>query len=130
MKAATVRTGRLGNLLQWGIRAWVRATGTVVRLADVPWLAGPYGGRTIGSGVYEAYARDAGLAVVLNEPGTGLLADFGSLRGPHFAADRVDVNAVGSIGAGTLGSPGRNAALRQANPDGPDHRKAARARNL
>jgi hypothetical protein len=35
-------------------------------------LAGPpRGGRTIGSAVYDAYARDTGLTVVRDEPGPG-----------------------------------------------------------
>ena len=86
----TTRPGRPGALLQRGIRAWVRATGRVVAVADAPWLAGPRGGRTIAEGVYADYARDTGLTVERDAPQAGLLADFYSLGGPHFAPEQVD----------------------------------------
>ena len=90
MTTATIHSRTLGRLLQWGIQAWVRTTGRVVRLTDASWLAGPHGGPIIGGGMYDAYARDEGLSVLRDEPRAGLLADFGALRSPHFAPDHVD----------------------------------------
>jgi hypothetical protein len=81
--------GSLGRLLERGIQAWIRATGRLVRLEDATWLAGPRGGATIGRGVYETYARAAGLEVRA-DPAAGLLPDFTCLGGPRFAPERVD----------------------------------------
>jgi hypothetical protein len=77
-----------GDLWEWTIQKWVAYTGRSVRVEDVPWLAGPIGGRKIGQGFYESYARGAGLTVE-DRPDAGLLPSFAALKGPHFSPEMV-----------------------------------------
>jgi hypothetical protein len=79
-----------GTGLEWLIQQWVQSTGTVVRLDDAPWLAGPIGTRRIGQNFYQTYADYAGLELSTNTTGAGLLPDFSCLRGGDFVPEQVD----------------------------------------
>ena len=74
----------LGDALEWAIQRWMLTTGRKVRQDDSLWLDGPVGGRRIGAGFYEAYAREAGLEIVADNPDVGLLPDFDVLAGETF----------------------------------------------
>jgi hypothetical protein len=75
--------------LEGGIHLWVQLTGKLVRKSDVPWLAGPLGGRErIGSGIYERVAQAENL-LIRTPPHAGLLEHFNVLRGPNFNPDAV-----------------------------------------
>jgi hypothetical protein len=74
----------LGDVLEWAIQRWVLTTGRKVRPDDAHWLDGPVGSRRIGAGFYEAYAREAGLEIVTDDPDAGLLPDFDVLAGERF----------------------------------------------
>jgi hypothetical protein len=74
----------LGDALEWAIQRWVLTTGRKVLPDDEPWLDGPVGSRRIGAGFYEAYAREARLEIVTDDPDAGLLPDFDALAGEGF----------------------------------------------
>ena len=74
----------LGGALEWTIQRWLLTTGRKVRPDDAHWLDGPVGSRRIGAGFYEAYAREAGLKIVTDDPDAGLLPDFDALAGEGF----------------------------------------------
>lgn len=78
----------LGNALEWTIQRWVKA-GRRVRTGEAPWLDGPVGTARIGPRYHEAYAREAGLETVADDPDAGLLADFGALAGGGFEPEKV-----------------------------------------
>ena len=75
----------LGDALEWSIQRWV-GTGRRVRVEEASWLDGPIGARrgVLGEGVYEAYARESGLAMERDDAGAGLLEDFSALGGEGF----------------------------------------------
>jgi len=81
---------KLGIGLEWAIQQWIKRTGTLVKIGDVPWLVGPIGSKRIGSEVYESYAKAKGLNITVNSIDTGLLIDFHQLEGNDFVADHVD----------------------------------------
>lgn len=58
-------------------------------LTEVPWLAGPLGGPTIGDLPYEETARAENLTITRNAQEGGLIDDFGALAGPSFDPARV-----------------------------------------
>jgi hypothetical protein len=75
--------------LEGGIHLWVKLTGKLLRRSDVPWLAGPLGGRErIGTEIYERVAQAEGL-LIRRPPNAGLLENFNLLRGPNFNPDSV-----------------------------------------
>lgn len=67
------------------IYALIRLFGRVVRVDDVPWLAGPTGGDYIGDRAYHELAAREGLTVE-RRADAGLLPDFDVLEGPSFRA--------------------------------------------
>jgi hypothetical protein len=76
--------------LEGGIHLWVKLTGRLLRKSDIPWLAGPLGGKEpIGTGIYERVAQAEGLHI-RTPPNAGLLENFNVLRGPNFNPDSVD----------------------------------------
>jgi hypothetical protein len=80
-----------GFLLDWITQRWVQVTGVRVKLANVPWLAGPVGDtRRISSDSLEAIACRDGLAVRRGTGPKGILRCFEQLRAPSFDPDRVD----------------------------------------
>ncbi len=78
----------LGYLWELLIQGWVRYTGRKLDTPNVPWLAGPTGGKKIGPGFYESYARSAGLTI-RPSPDAGLLESFSSLKSTHFSPEKV-----------------------------------------
>ena len=78
-----------GHFVDWLTQLWVRVTGRSVRLADAPWLDGPFGPpEGIGASFLEGWAEQQQLQRATT--GTpGLLPDFTSLNGPSFAARSV-----------------------------------------
>ncbi|HEX2618514.1 MAG TPA: hypothetical protein VHL11_00170 [Phototrophicaceae bacterium] len=81
---------KIGNSLEWAIQQWIKRTGKLVKIEDVPWLVGPVGTSTIGSEVYETYAKMTGANITVNSLDSGLLPDFHRLDGKNFVADQVD----------------------------------------
>src|SRR6201998_4575724 len=81
--------GLISFCLEGGIHLWVKLTGKLLRRSDVPWLAGPLGGRErIGTEIYERVAQAEGL-LIRRPPNAGLLENFNLLRGPNFNPDSV-----------------------------------------
>ena len=84
--------GLISFCLEGGIHLWVKLTGRLLRRGDVPWLAGPLGGRDrIGTEIYERVAQAEGL-LIRRPANAGLLENFNLLRGPNFNPDSVHVN--------------------------------------
>ncbi len=83
-------TARAGRLLEWLIQRWISLSGRLVNTSDEPWLAGPIGGASIGAGVYEEYARAAGLEIDTLQAPAGPLADFSVPESAEFVPDGVD----------------------------------------
>lgn len=74
----------VGWVLETFIEVLVRVTGRRIRLADAPWLGCPLGDTVlIGTGIYERIAQEENLELRF-APDAGLIADFGTLRGPSF----------------------------------------------
>jgi hypothetical protein len=81
--------GLISFCLEGGIHLWVKLTGKLLRRGDVPWLAGPLGGRErIGTEIYERVAQAEGL-LIRRPANAGLLENFNLLRGPNFNPDSV-----------------------------------------
>lgn len=90
MKPIQWVVAKLGAGLEWLIQRWIKYTGKLIKTAEVPWLAGPIGGATIGSEVYERYAKAMGMDIAVNSADSGLLPDFRALNGSDFSAEQVD----------------------------------------
>lgn len=86
---------KLGSGLEWLIQRWIAYTGKLVQVEDVPWLAGPIGGKTIGVEVYESYAKSMGMDIAVNSLSSGLLPSFSLLNGSEFNANEVDPEIYG-----------------------------------
>ena len=81
--------GLISFCLEGGIHLWVKLAGKLLRRSDVPWLAGPLGGRErIGTEIYERVAQAEGL-LIRRPANAGLLENFNLLRGPNFNPDSV-----------------------------------------
>jgi hypothetical protein len=87
------RVGRIaaivGTLGAWFIFALIFVLGRRRRWRDVPWLAGPVGGDTIGDAPYRDVAEREGLALERRARDGGLLPDFAALAGDSFDPARV-----------------------------------------
>jgi hypothetical protein len=81
---------RAGQLAETLIRLGVRLCGKKVTREEAPWLESPIGphGR-IGEGLYESLARQEGLTLRRDDPQAGLVADFRTLKSPHFDPEKV-----------------------------------------
>ncbi|HTR49565.1 MAG TPA: hypothetical protein VMJ10_02595 [Kofleriaceae bacterium] len=71
------------------IYALIWIFGRTRRRADVPWLAGPTGERTIGDAPYRDVAEREGLTLERSASDGGLIPDFHQLDGPSFDAARA-----------------------------------------
>jgi len=86
---------RRGYFIDWLTQRWVQFTGRTVPLAETPWLDGPIGkSDRIGADYFEQMARESGLALSVNAPGSGLTADFRALDGSAFDTSRVNARVV------------------------------------
>jgi hypothetical protein len=82
----------LGNSIEWVFRTWVRSFGRKVADGDLFWLEGPTGTpKRIGSDFFEVLNRDKGLETRKNEPNSGLMKEFDSLRSESFDTAEVDL---------------------------------------
>lgn len=78
--------GAVGEAIIYGL---IRLLGRRVRAADVPWLAGPFGGEHIGDRPYEECGRREGLTVTRHAERGGLIPSFDVLAGPTLDPSRV-----------------------------------------
>lgn len=81
----------VGRFIEGFFRTWVRVLGRRVERGEAAWLDGPVGdGDRIGAEYYERLLKDPSLTCRVNEAGSGLMRDFGRLRGASFDPARVD----------------------------------------
>jgi hypothetical protein len=81
----------LGRFIEGFFRTWVRVFGKRIEAGEAAWLDGPVGdAEHIGAGYYERLLQNPALLGRVNEPGSGLMNDFGRLRGAAFDPAEVD----------------------------------------
>ena len=74
----------VGTLGAWFIAALITVFGRRRRRADVPWLAGPIGGKVIGDAPYRDAAAAEELTIERAAKDGGLVPDWTALAGPDF----------------------------------------------
>lgn len=80
-----------GYVTDWFTQRWVQFTGRRIDLAAVPWLDGPIASTTgIGPDYFASLADREGLQIQPVDGSSGILPDFGRLRGAGF--DPVSVH--------------------------------------
>jgi hypothetical protein len=80
----------VGTLGAWVIYALIWLFGRARRRADVDWLVGPLGGKTIGDNAYRETAEREGLTLERDHGQGGLVPDFRALAAPGFEQSKVN----------------------------------------
>ena len=73
----------------WFIYRLIWIFGRTRRRSEIPWLLGPIGGNVIGDAPYEEVAATEGLTVERKSRESGLVPDFGALRGDDFEPAQI-----------------------------------------
>jgi hypothetical protein len=79
----------VGRVGAWFIYALIWVFGRTHRRADIAWLMGPLGGKTICDAPYREVAEEEGLTIERSAREGGLVPSFEQLRGDAFDPDRL-----------------------------------------